>query len=183
MKFKELSIRGVYLIEPRVFSDMRGYFYESVNVNKLKEYGIAMAVSQENCAFSMKAGTVRGLHFQNNPMAQAKIVRCTQGAVMDYAVDLRKGSPTYGKYVCAELTAENKKQLLIPRGFAHGVISIVDDTTIEYIADQIYSPENDRSIRYDDPDIRIEWPIKEIIVSDKDRNACYLKDSDCNFTY
>ncbi len=183
MKIEKTEIDGVYIIEPQVFHDKRGYFYETISTRSLAQSGIDFTIAQENCAYSITAGTIRGLHFQNDPNGQAKLVRCTQGAVMDYAVDLRKSSPTYGKYVCAELTAENKKQLFIPRGFAHGVISLVDETVIEYFADSLYSPEHDRSIRYDDPDIGIVWPLDTLIVSDKDKNACCLKDSDCNFTY
>ena len=175
------QISEVKVIQPRIFEDNRGFFYETINVCKLKEDGIDFTPVQENCAYSIKKGTIRGLHFQNNPMAQAKIVRCTQGRVMDYAVDLRKNSPTYLKYVCVELSAENKKQLYIPRGFAHGVISLEDNCTIEYFADNRYSPENDRSIRYDDKSIGIDWGFDEIIVSEKDRNAPSVKDVDCNF--
>lgn len=175
------QISEVKVIQPRIFEDARGFFYETINVNKLKEFGIDFVPVQENCAYSIKKGTIRGLHFQNNPMAQAKIVRCTQGRVMDYAIDIRKNSPTYLKYVAVELSAENKKQLYIPRGFAHGVISLEDNCIIEYFADNQYSPENDRSIRYDDESIGIKWGIDEIIVSEKDKTAPYAKDVDCNF--
>ena len=112
---------------------------------------------------------------------QAKLVRCTVGRVMDYAVDLRKNSPTYLQHVSVELSAENKKQLYIPRGFAHGVISLEDNSIIEYFADNPYSPENDRSIRYSDPQINIDWGIDPLILSEKDKNAPFVADSDCNF--
>jgi len=164
-----------------VFADNRGFFYEAFNVNTLKNVGIDFVPVQENCAFSLRKGTIRGLHFQNNPMAQAKLVRCTSGRVMDYAVDLRKDSATYLKYVAVELSAENKKQLYIPRGFAHGVISLEDNSTIEYFADNPYSPENDRSVRFDDPDIAIDWGTTNVILSDKDKNAPFAVDCDCNF--
>lgn len=117
------QISDVKIVEPRVFADNRGFFFEAFNTLSLKKEGIDFTPIQENCAFSMKKGTIRGLHFQNDPMAQAKLVRCTVGRVMDYAIDLRKNSPTYLKYVAVELSAENKRQLYIPRGFAHGVIS------------------------------------------------------------
>lgn len=175
------EIFDVKIIEPRVFGDDRGFFYESFNLNALKADGIDFTPCQENCAFSLKKGTIRGLHFQNNPMAQAKIVRCTVGRVMDYAIDLRKDSPTFLKYVKVELSAENKRQLYIPRGFAHGVISLEDNTMIEYFADNFYSPENDRSIRYNDPQIAIDWEMDELILSDKDKNAPLYCDVDCNF--
>lgn len=177
----DTEIKEVKIVEPRVFADDRGFFFESFNSIKLADEGIEFNPVQQNCAFSLKKGTIRGLHFQNNPMAQAKLVRCTVGRVMDYAVDLRKDSPTYLKHVAVELSAENKRQLYIPRGFAHGVISLQDNTVIEYFADNPYSPENDRSIRYDDPQININWGIEELILSDKDKNAPLLSDSDCNF--
>lgn len=178
---KPTEILDVKIIEPKVFGDDRGFFYESFNKNTLKKEGIEFEVCQENCAFSLKKGTIRGLHFQNNPKAQAKIVRCVCGRVMDYAIDLRKDSPTYLKYVKVELSAENKRQLYIPRGFAHGVISLEDNTMIEYFADNFYSPENDRSIRYNDPQIAIDWEIDELILSDKDKNAPLFSNVDCNF--
>ena len=175
------NIPEVKIVEPRIFQDDRGFFFEAINVITLEKNGISFTPIQENCAFSLKKGTIRGLHFQNNPMAQAKLVRCTAGRVMDYAIDLRKSSPTYLKYVAVELSAENKRQLYIPRGFAHGVISLEDNTTIEYFADNPYSPENDRSIRYNDPQIGIDWGVPELILSDKDKNAPFVADCDCNF--
>lgn len=178
---KSTEIEEVKIIDPKVFKDERGFFYESFNINSLQNEGINFIPVQQNCAFSIKKGTIRGLHFQNNPMAQAKLVRCTVGRVMDYAVDLRKDSPTYLKHVKVELSAENKRQLYIPRGFAHGVISLEDNSTIEYFADNPYSPENDRSIRYDDPSINIKWEIEELILSEKDKNAPFAENSDCNF--
>lgn len=174
-------IPEVKIVEPRVFQDDRGFFYETFNIFALQKEGIEFSPIQENCAFSMKKGTIRGLHFQNNPVAQAKLVRCTAGRVMDYAIDLRKDSPTYLQYVAVELSAENKLQLYIPRGFAHGVISLEDNTTIHYFADNPYSPENDRSIRYDDPQIDIDWCTENLILSDKDKNAPFAADCDCNF--
>lgn len=181
MEIEATIINDVKILKPKVFEDDRGFFFETISTPKLKDAGIDFVPVQENCAFSLKKGTIRGLHFQNNPMAQAKIVRCTSGKVMDYAVDLRKDSLTYLKYVAVELTADNKFQLYIPRGFAHGVISLEDNTTIEYFADNPYSPENDRSVRYNDPAIGIDWGIKNLILSDKDKNAPLLCDSDCNF--
>lgn len=174
-------IPDVKIVEPRVFHDDRGFFFEALNIFSLEKEGIHFKPVQENCAFSMKKGTIRGLHFQNAPMAQAKLVRCTVGRVMDYAIDLRKDSPTYLQHVAVELSADNKKQLYIPRGFAHGVISLEDNSIIEYFADNPYSPENDRSIRYDDPQIGICWDLEELILSEKDKNAPFVADSDCNF--
>ena len=181
MQVVDTEIKEVKLIKPRVFGDDRGFFYETISVKKLEDAGIDFVPVQENCAYSVKKGTIRGLHFQNAPAAQAKLIRCTKGRVMDYAVDLRKDSPTYLKYVAVELSEENKFQLFIPKGFAHGVISLEDDTMIEYFADSLYSPENDRSIRFDDETIGVKWPEIEYILSDKDKNAPSLKESDCNF--
>lgn len=177
------SIPDVFLIEPRVFDDERGFFFETISISKLNQMGIDFEVVQENCAYSKRRGTIRGLHFQNYPVAQAKIVRCTLGSVVDYAIDLRKNSPTYLKHVAVELTSGNKRQLYIPRGFAHGVISTADNTMIEYYADNPYSPENDRSIRYNDPQINIQWgyPDCDLILSEKDKKAPLLKNIDCNF--
>ena len=183
MEIISTEIEEVKIIKPRVFCDDRGFFYETISVKNLDKQGINFSVIQENCAYSIKKGTIRGLHFQNNPKAQAKIVRCVKGSVMDYAIDLRKGSPTYLKHVKVLLSEENKLQLYIPRGFAHGVISLEDDTMIEYFADNEYSPENDRSIRYCDPDINIDWQIDELILSEKDKNAKLISESDCNFKY
>ena len=182
MEKLETKLKGVYIIEPRIFSDMRGYFCETLNVNKLHDLGIKFVPVQENNAYSLKKGTIRGLHFQNNPYAQAKLVRCTKGAVMDYAIDLRRGSDTYLKWVGVELTEENHRQLYMPKGFAHGVISLKDDTLIEYYVDEVYAPEVDRSIRFDDPDINIDWGIDKVILSEKDKAAVFIKESDCNFT-
>ena len=175
------NLKDVKILKPRVFCDDRGFFYETISTQKLDHAGISFTPVQENMAYSLKKGTVRGLHFQNCPNAQAKIVRCTCGRVRDYAVDLRKESPTYLQYVAVELSSENKLQLYIPRGFAHGVVSLEDDTTIEYFADNWYSPEHDRSIRCDDPAIGIDWGFSELILSEKDRNAPLVCDSDCNF--
>ena len=178
---KDTEIKEVKIIEPRVFSDDRGSFNEVFSTRTLEKLGIDFKPVQENCAYSKKKGTVRGVHFQNEPYAQAKLVRCTKGRVMDYAIDLRKGSPTYLKHVCVELTAENKKQLFIPKGFAHAVISLVDETEIEYLVNNLYEPTSDRSISPLDKDLNINWGFDELILSDKDKNAPMLKDSDCNF--
>ena len=184
MKIKETFISEVKILKPSVFNDARGFFYETFNISSMKNEGIVFSPVQENCAFSLKAGTIRGIHFQNNPMAQAKIVRCTKGRVLDYAIDLRKGSPTYLKYVFVELSEKNQLQLFIPRGFGHAVISIEDDSMIEYLTDSEYSPELDRSINCFDESIGIIWPIKKhIILSEKDKNAPLLADSDCNFIF
>lgn len=181
MKFIKTDIPALTIIEPDVFGDHRGYFFESWSEPKYAELNFVPV--QDNESYTAKKGTIRGLHFQQDPMAQAKIVRVVSGAVLDFAVDLRKGSPTYLKWVSVELSAENKRQFHIPRGFAHGFLTLTDDVIFCYKADNLYSRELDRSIRYDDPEIGINWDVENPILSQKDISAPLLCDSDCNFTY
>ncbi|MDE5994715.1 MAG: dTDP-4-dehydrorhamnose 3,5-epimerase [Oscillospiraceae bacterium] len=181
MNVIKTDIEGVYIIEPQVFGDSRGWFMESYSKIKLPE--IEAEFVQDNHSYSAVKGVLRGIHFQNGEYAQAKLVRVCRGAVMDVAVDLRKGSPTYKKWVSAELSAENKRQLFIPRGFGHGFVTLTDDVEFLYKADNYYNKENDRSIRFDDPEIGVAWGISDPVISDKDRNAPLLKDSDCSFVY
>ena len=179
----EMEIEGVYLIEPQVFGDHRGYFMETYSRDKFSQMGINNIFVQDNQSFTAKKGTLRGIHFQNNPMAQAKLVRITKGAVLDVVVDLRKGSPTYKKWITVELSAENKKMLFIPRGFGHGFLTLTDDVEFCYKVDNLYSKECDRGVRFDDPSIGIHWGISDPILSQKDKQAPTLEDSDCNFIY
>ena len=183
MKRIDTKIEGVCIIEPEVFGDNRGWFMETWSDKKLKDLGIDVTFVQDNQSYSAKKGILRGLHFQMDPMAQAKLVRVVRGAVMDVAVDLRKGSPTYLQYVTVELSAENKRQFFIPRGFAHGFVTLSDDVEFVYKVDNYYSKECDRSVRFDDPAIGVNWGITDPILSQKDINAPLLKDSDCNFVY
>lgn len=183
MKRIDTKIEGVYIIEPDVFGDNRGWFMETWSDKKLKDLGIDVTFVQDNQSYSAKKGILRGLHFQMDPMAQAKLVRVVRGAVMDVAVDLRKGSPTYLQYVTVELSAENKRQFFIPRGFAHGFVTLTDDVEFVYKVDNYYSKECDRSVRFDDPEIGVEWGIEDPILSEKDLSAPLLKNSDCNFVY
>lgn len=184
MKITETRLKDVFLIEPKVFGDHRGWFMESYSKIKLSEAGIINDFVQDNQSFSAQKGTLRGLHYQLNPKSQAKIVRCTKGSILDVAVDIRKGSPMYKKWIAVELTAENRKQLFIPRGFAHGFVTLTDDVEVQYKADNYYAPEYDGSIRYDDPDIGVDWGEGEFILSEKDKNAPFLKDRlDLNFEY
>ncbi len=171
----------VKIIEPRYFEDYRGYYVESYSSRTLNENGICNIFVQDNHILSLKAGTIRGIHFQNCPKAQAKLLRCTRGKILDVVVDLRKGSPYYKKWVSVELSAENRKQILIPKGFGHGCLSLVDDTEIQYKVDEFYEPQYDRAIAWNDPELNIQWGIVDVIVSEKDRNAPILKDSDVNF--
>lgn len=163
--------------------DHRGWFTETYSKEKFKEHGVEIDFIQDNHSFSAQKGTLRGLHFQLNPKAQTKLVRCTKGKILDVAVDLREGSPTYKKWIAVELTEENKKQLLIPKGFAHGFLTLTNDVEVQYKVDEYYSPENDRSIRFDDPDIGVIWGVDSPILSDKDLNAPSLKESAINFNY
>ena len=181
MKITPTKIKDVLVIEPDIFEDSRGWFFESYNQKKLAIAGINSDFVQDNYSFSKMKGTLRGLHLQNAPFSQAKLVSCTKGAVLDIAVDLRKKSSTYKKWCSIELTEENKKQLFIPRGFAHGFLTLTDNTEFIYKVDNDYDKQSDRSIRFDDPEIGIDWRNENPILSEKDRNAPFLKDSDINF--
>lgn len=177
------ELPDVYIIEPKVFGDHRGWFTETYSALKLAPYGIDTVFVQDNHSFSAQKGTLRGLHFQNNPKAQTKLVRCTKGRILDVAVDIRQGSPFYGKWIAVELNAENFKQLYLPKGFAHGFVTLTDDVEVQYKVDEYYSPDCDRGIRYNDPDIGIDWGDIEPVLSGKDQSSPFLKDCDCNFSY
>ena len=184
MIFKRLEIPDVIIIEPTVFEDERGYFFESYQQEKFKEMGINVDFVQDNQSLSVKVGTLRGLHYQVNPKAQAKIVRVITGAIFDVAVDIRKNSPTFKKWVGVILTSENKRQIFIPKGFAHGICTLTPNTEILYKIDEFYSKEHERSIRWNDPDINVKWPLEdigEITLSEKDKNALFLKNVEINF--
>lgn len=183
MTLIKTEIDGVYIVEPKVFGDNRGWFYESYSKKAFEELGIDIDFVQDNRSFSAKKGTLRGLHCQTDPKAQAKLVSCTRGEIIDVAVDIREGSPTYMKHVAVTLSEENKKMLLIPKGCLHGFVTVSEDVELSYKVDELYSPENDRSIRWNDPEIGVEWGIDEPILSEKDKNAPLLKDSDVKFKY
>ena len=176
MNFIETELKGVFIIEPKVFGDARGWFMETWSKAKFDAAGLNFDFVQDNQSFSAQKGTLRGLHYQINPMAQSKLVRCTRGKLLDVAVDIRKNSPQFAKWVSVELTAENKRQLLIPRGFAHGFITLTDDVEIQYKADNYYAPHLEGNIRWDDPQIGIDWTATPTILADKDANAPFLKD-------
>ena len=181
MNLSETGIKGVYLIEPAVFGDNRGWFYESYSALKFAQLGIDTVFVQDNRSFSEKKGTVRGLHCQKAPAAQAKLVSCTRGSIIDVAVDIRKNSPTYLKHAAVELSGENKKMLYIPKGCLHGFVTLTDNVELSYKVDDYYSPENDRSIRFDDPLFGIDWGTDNPILSEKDRNAPLFSQSDVEF--
>ena len=172
------KIKDVFVIEPEVFEDSRGWFTESYNKNKLAEAGIIAVFVQDNRSFTKKSGTLRGLHLQNKPFTQAKLVSCSQGAVLDVAVDVRTDSPTYRQWVRVELSAENKKQLFVPRGFAHGFLTLIDNTVVEYKTDNFYNKASERSIRYDDPELEIDWGEIDPILLPRDEQAPFLKNCD-----
>jgi len=184
MNFIKTKLEDVIVIEPAVFGDHRGWFMETYSDSKMKEAGIDLTFVQDNQSFSATKGTLRGLHYQLAPKAQTKLVRCTRGAIFDVAVDIREGSPTYGKWFGIELSAENKKQLLVPKGFAHGFMTLTDDAEVQYKVDELYAPECDRGILWNDPDIGIEWPMEVTpVLSAKDEKAPLLNDVENNFVY
>ena len=156
MKFIKTAIQDVYILEPTVFGDHRGYFLESFNLDKFEENIYPVNFLQDNESKSSK-GVLRGLHFQKPPFSQAKLVRCIEGTVIDVAVDLRKGSPTYGKHVAIELSGENKRQLFVPRGFAHGFLVLSESAIFAYKVDNSYAPTHDAGIRWDDSLLNIQW--------------------------
>ena len=181
-KITELSLPGVKILEPDYFEDFRGYYSETYSSRTLEGHGISTVFVQDNHSYSKKKGTVRGIHYQNAPKPQLKLVRCTRGRVMDFVVDLRRDSPTYKQWISVELSAENRRQVWIPRGYGHAFVTLCDDCEVQYKVDEWYSPELDRAIAYDDPDIGIAWGVGEVVISEKDTLAPVLAESDCNLT-
>jgi dTDP-4-dehydrorhamnose 3,5-epimerase len=181
-EFTRLEIPEVVLVTPKVFPDGRGFFMETYKYSDFSRFGIPERFVQDNVSRSTK-GVLRGLHYQKDPKAQGKFVRCVRGAVFDVAVDIRRGSPAFGKWVAAELTEENRLMLYMPAGFAHGFVVTSDLAEIEYKCTEEYSAAEERGIRWDDPEICIEWPDKSPSLSDKDRKAPLLRDAEINFRY
>ena len=180
MNFIKTEIEGVYIIEPRVFGDHRGYFFESYNEKEFKENGLDYTFVQDNQSKSKK-GVLRGLHFQKT-YPQAKLVRVLEGEVFDVAVDLRKDSKTYGKWVGVILSSENNRQFMIPRGFAHGFVVLSETATFTYKCDEFYHPEDEGGLMWNDEDINIEWPFEgEVLLSDKDKKHPSFKESKISF--
>lgn len=176
MKFEKTKLEGVVIITPDVFGDHRGFFMESWSEHKMEEAGLHYDFVQDNHSMSSVKGTLRGIHFQKGDKAQAKLVRCVKGAVLDVAVDLRHESPTYKQWVAVELSAENKKQLMIPRGFGHGFVTLTDEVEFLYKADNYYAPEADGGIRWNDSEIGVDWGVENPILSAKDEKNPFLKD-------
>ena len=188
MNKTEIGIDGLFVIEPKVFGDNRGWFMESWSKKKFEEVGINCEFVQDNHSFSEKKGTLRGLHFQKGEYSQAKLVRVLRGRVYDVAVDLRKDSPTFLNWFGVELSEENKKELFVPRGFAHGFLTLTDNVEFAYKADNYYNKESEGAIRFDDEKIGVDWKLAdlgvgEVIVSDKDKTAAKFEEltDDCFF--
>ena len=184
MEVIKTDIEGVVIIEPRIFNDARGYFFESFSAKEFQEKVCQTTFVQDNESFS-SYGVVRGLHFQKPPYTQSKLVRVIKGAVLDVAVDLRKGSPTYGKHVAVELTGENHRQLFIPKGFAHGFSVLSDEVLFQYKCDNFYAPQSEGGIAWNDPALQIDWriPADKILLSEKDTKHPLLEDYNTDFVY
>ena len=189
MKIEPTLLRDVLILTPARFGDERGWFSEVFNAARMVAAGLPMAWVQDNHSMSAKAGTLRGLHFQTPPHAQDKLVRCSRGAILDVAVDIRVGSPTYGKWLGVELTAENRRQLLVPKGFLHGFVTRAPESEVQYKCSDLYAPECDGAIRWNDPDIGIDWGLNEDrgmgepVLSAKDAAAPFLRDFASPFTW
>jgi len=179
------EIPGLILIEPKKFGDARGFFSETYSRARLVEMGFDKEFIQDNHALSVEAGVLRGIHFQSPPFAQDKLVRVARGAILDVAVDIRRGSPTYGDHAAVELSAENWRQLLVPAGFGHGYVTLVPDTEVIYKVTAPYAPRNDHGFLWSDPDLGIDWPVtaETVILSDKDRALPRLAELDDSFVF
>lgn len=182
MNIQKTELDGAYIITPDVFGDSRGWFTETYTKNKLTEVTNVEFV-QDNQSYSSNKGIIRGLHCQTNPHCQTKLIRCTKGEIYDIIVDIRRGSPTYKKWIKVLLSAENKKQLYIPKGFLHGFETLTDEVEVCYKVDDYYSKECDRSVKYNDPEFGVKWDFDDPILSEKDKNAKCFADSDCYFEY
>lgn len=178
MNYIETAIQGVYVIEPKVFNDARGYFFEAWKKEEFEEHVGKTIFVQDNESKS-SYGVLRGLHYQKGEYSQAKLVRVIKGKVLDVAVDIRRSSPTFGQHVMVELSEENKRQFFIPRGFAHGFLVLSEEAVFTYKVDNVYAPQAEAGIRWNDPQLGIEWPIdpKDVLTSEKDLNASFLKDA------
>lgn len=176
MQIEQTALDGVVILTPPRFGDARGWFSETWNAARMAELGLGLHFVQDNHSFSAEAGTLRGLHYQRPPHAQDKLVRCTRGAIFDVAVDFRAGSATFGKWVGVDLTAENGRQLLVPKGFLHGFVTRVADTEVQYKCTDVYAPDCDGGVRWDDPDIGIDWGVLAPVLSAKDAVAPLLRD-------
>ncbi|MEO8242599.1 MAG: dTDP-4-dehydrorhamnose 3,5-epimerase [bacterium] len=175
MKIEPTTLPDVMILTPNRFGDDRGWFCETFNAARMREAGLAMTWVQDNHSLSAQPGTLRGLHFQSPPHAQDKLVRCSRGAIFDVAVDIRRSSPSYGRWVGVDLTAENGRQLLVPKGFLHGFVTRQPNTEVQYKCSDLYAPDCDGAIRWDDPDIAVDWGVTDPVLSAKDTTAPYLR--------
>lgn len=182
MKIEKTELIDAVIITPDVFGDDRGWFMETYSKSTLKGV-LDMEFVQDNQSYSSQKGIIRGLHCQLEPHCQSKLIRCTKGAIYDVIVDIRKGSPTYKKWIRVLLSEENKKQLFVPKGFLHGFETITENVEVQYKVDAYYNKETDRSVKFNDPEFGVIWETKNPILSDKDKNAPLFKDSDCTFIY
>ena len=176
MKVTKTKLDGVVILEPQVFGDNRGFFMESWSKRKFEEAGLFYDFVQDNHSSSTVKGTVRGIHFQKGKWCQAKLVRCTRGAVLDIAVDLRKSSSTYKQWISVELSEDNKKQIMVPRGFGHAFVTLTDHVEFMYKADNYYAPKSEGGIRWNDPDIGVEWGVTDPVLSAKDKINPFFND-------
>ncbi len=183
MQIEPTQLPEVFVLTPRRFGDARGWFTETWNAARMAEAGLDLPWVQDNHSFSAAKGTLRGLHYQSPPKAQDKLVRCTRGAILDVVVDFRAGSPTFAKWVAVELSAQNGCQLLVPKGFLHGFLTLTEDTEVQYKCTNFYSPDHDGAIRWDDPQIGIDWGTPAPILSDKDAKAPLLADVQSPFRW
>ncbi|WHX48659.1 dTDP-4-dehydrorhamnose 3,5-epimerase [Paenibacillus woosongensis] len=181
MKLTPLRLEGASLLEPVVHGDHRGFFMESYNEQVMKQLGVNHHFIQDNQSLSAEPGVLRGLHYQLNPKAQTKLIRVLTGAIYDVILDIRRSSPTFGQWIGVILSEHNKRQLLVPKGFAHGFCTLVPNTQVLYKVDEYYSPEHDRGILWNDPALNIDWPVSEPLLSDKDRNHPTFADAEMNF--
>ena len=169
MIFTKTKIEGAYLLDVKQIKDERGFFGRSYCQNEFEQYGLNTSAVQANVSFNLKKGTLRGMHMQLAPFEETKLVRCTRGSIYDVIVDMRKGSPTYKQWIGVELTADNFRMLFVPEGFAHGFITLEDNTDVTYQVTQFYSPDSEFGLRWDDPSLNIEWPIEPKLISPKDK--------------
>lgn len=183
MKIIDSKLPGVKLLEPAVFGDHRGFFMESYNEEVAHVNGIPHTFIQDNHSLSVETGVLRGMHYQLSPKAQTKLVRVTAGAIYDVVIDIRRGSPTFGQWQGFILSAANKRQLLVPQGFAHGFCTLIPNCEVQYKVDALYSPAHDRGIAWNDPSLAIDWPTSSPILSDKDSKHPMLADAEINFVY
>lgn len=181
MQIETTALDGVVIVTPRRFGDARGWFTETWNADRMADAGIGLAYVQDNHSFSAAKGTLRGLHYQSPPRAQDKLVRCSRGAILDVAVDGRRGSPSYGKWVGVELSAANGRQLLVPKGFLHGFVTLEPDTEVQYKCTDVYAPDCDGGVRWDS--VGIDWGLSDPVLSDKDRAAPAFADWQSPFVW